>query len=132
MNDVSERAHQLEKPGSQWTKGKCHDTFAPLGPWLVTKDEFQWNSDPPKRMWSKVDGATFQDGSTATMVFDVPTLVAHVSQFMTLLPGDVIATGTPPGVGMGKKPLPLFLKPGQQVEIGIDGLGSQKQSVVQA
>jgi 2-keto-4-pentenoate hydratase/2-oxohepta-3-ene-1,7-dioic acid hydratase in catechol pathway len=128
VNDVSERAHQLER-GTQWTKGKSADTFAPLGPWLVTRDEIP---DPGNlRMWLEVDGKRYQDGSTRTMVFGVARLVAYVSQFMTLAPGDVIATGTPPGVGLGQKP-PVYLRKGQVMELEIEGLGRQRQTLGQA
>lgn len=126
INDLSERAFQLERCG-QWVKGKSADTFAPLGPWLVTRDEVE---DPQNlKLWLKVNGRTFQDGSTATMVYGVAHLVAYLSQFMTLHPGDVISTGTPPGVGLGQKP-PLYLKPGDTMELGVEGLGVQRQSVV--
>jgi 2,4-didehydro-3-deoxy-L-rhamnonate hydrolase len=122
-NDYSERAFQLER-GGQWVKGKSCDTFAPLGPWLATPDEL---GDPQAlRMWLTVNGERKQDGSTRDMVYDVPTLVSYISQFMTLLPGDVISTGTPAGVGLGQKP-PLYLKDGDVVELGIDGLGAQRQ-----
>ena len=125
-NDVSERAFQAERAG-QWTKGKSADGFGPLGPWLVTRDEV---ADPQALpMWLKVNGETMQDGSTRTMVYGVAHLVSYLSQFMTLHPGDVIFTGTPPGVGMGMKP-PRFLKPGDVVELGIEGLGEQRQEVV--
>ncbi len=124
-NDVSERAFQIERQG-QWTKGKSCDTFGPIGPWLVTKDEV---ADPQNlKMWLKVNGQTMQDGSSKTMVYGVAFLVSYLSQFMSLMPGDVISTGTPPGVGMGMKP-PRYLKAGDVVELGIEGLGSQKQSV---
>ncbi len=123
-HDVSERAFQTERSG-QWTKGKSCDTFGPIGPWLVTKDEI---SDPQNlSMWLKVNGETMQDGTTSTMVYGVAFLVSYLSQFMSLHPGDVISTGTPPGVGMGMKP-PRYLKPGDVVELGIQGLGSQKQT----
>ncbi len=126
FNDVSERAFQLERLG-QWTKGKSCDTFAPIGPWLVTKDEVP---DPQNlHLWLEVDGRRYQDGTTATMIFNVQKLVSYLSHFMTLLPGDVIATGTPPGVGLGQKP-PVFLKAGQTVRLGIDGLGEQRTPVV--
>ena len=126
VNDVSERAFQMQS--SQWDKGKGCDTFGPTGPWLVTKDEIP---DPQAlRMWLTVNGTTMQDGNTRTMIFDVKTIVSYVSRYMTLLPGDVIATGTPSGVGMGKKPEPIWLKPGDIVELGIAGLGQQKQTVV--
>ena len=125
MNDVSERAFQLETTG-QWVKGKSFDTFAPFGPWLVTPDEVP---DPQNlRIWCEVSGQTMQDGNTKTMVFDVYTLVSVVSQYMTLMPGDIIATGTPPGVGLGMKP-PRFLKPGDVMRVGIEGLGEQKTEV---
>mgnify|MGYP005752650161 CR=1 FL=1 len=125
-NDVSERAFQTERSG-QWTKGKSCDNFGQIGPWLVTPDEI---ADPQDlAMWLKVNGETMQDGSTRTMVYQVPFLIHYLSQFMTLHPGDVISTGTPPGVGMGMKPQ-RFLKPGDVVELGIEGLGSQRQDVV--
>ncbi len=126
-NDVSERAYQLERGGGQWTKGKGCPTFGPLGPWLVTVDEI---ADPQKLgMWLDVNGERMQSGSTATMIFGVKTLVSQISQFMILEPGDVITTGTPPGVGSGKKP-PRFLKAGDTISLGIDGLGQQAQRVV--
>jgi 2-keto-4-pentenoate hydratase/2-oxohepta-3-ene-1,7-dioic acid hydratase in catechol pathway len=126
-DDVSERAFQTERSG-QWTKGKSCDTFGPIGPWLVTKDEIP---DPQNlKMWLKVNGETFQDGSSSTMVYGVKHLVSYLSQFMSLHPGDVISTGTPPGVGMGQKP-PRFLRDGDVVELGIEGLGTQKQLFVQ-
>ncbi|NNM29281.1 MAG: fumarylacetoacetate hydrolase family protein, partial [Akkermansiaceae bacterium] len=125
-NDYSERAFQMER-GGQWVKGKSCDTFAPLGPFLATPDEL---GDPHQlKLWLKVNGETRQDSSTAQMIFGVPELVSYISQFMTLLPGDVISTGTPPGVGLGFDP-PVFLKPGDEVELGVEGLGSQRQSVV--
>jgi 2-keto-4-pentenoate hydratase/2-oxohepta-3-ene-1,7-dioic acid hydratase in catechol pathway len=123
-NDYSERAWQLER-GGQWVKGKSADTFAPLGPWLVTADEVPDSSN--LRLWLTVNGRKFQDGNTSNLIFDVPFIVSYVSQFMTLLPGDVISTGTPAGVGLGQKP-PLYLKPGDVVELGIDGLGAQRQT----
>jgi len=126
-NDYSERAFQLER-GGQWVKGKSADTFAPLGPWLVTADEVPNPQQLP--MWLTVNGETKQNSTTANMIFDVFTLVSYVSQFMTLLPGDVITTGTPAGVGLGMKPEPKYLRPGDVVELGIDGLGSAKQQVV--
>ena len=127
VNDVSERAYQIERGGT-WDKDKGCDTFGPLGPWLVTKDEVP---DPHAlRLWLEVDGKRWQDGSTATMIFRIPTIVAYLSRFMTLQPGDVISTGTPPGVGMGAKPQPVYLKPGQTMHLGIDGLGEQRQRVV--
>ena len=129
INDVSERAFQAERAG-QWTKGKSHDTFGPIGPWLVTKDEVP---DPQNlEMWLEVDGHRYQDGSTRTMVYKVPHLVSYLSQFMSLQPGDIISTGTPPGVGMGVKPNPVYLKPGQTMRLGIEGLGEQTQNTVQA
>ncbi len=125
LHDVSERAFQIERAG-QWTKGKSCDTFGPTGPWLVTKDEV---ADPQDlKMWLTVNGETMQDGSTKTMVYGVRHLVSYLSQFMSLQPGDIISTGTPPGVGMGMKP-PRYLKAGDVVELGIEGLGSQKQNV---
>lgn len=126
VNDVSERAFQMQS--SQWDKGKGCDSFGPTGPWLVTRDEIP---DPQQLgMWLKVNGATMQNGNTRTMIFDVKTIVSYVSRYMTLMPGDIIATGTPSGVGMGKKPEPIWLKAGDVVELGIAGLGSQKQTVV--
>jgi 2,4-diketo-3-deoxy-L-fuconate hydrolase len=125
-NDYSERSFQLER-GGQWVKGKSADSFAPLGPFLATRDEIQdFNS---LGMWLKVNGEFRQRGTTSKMIFDVPTLVSYVSEFMTLLPGDVITTGTPPGVGLGMKP-PQYLKAGDVVELGIDGLGESKQQVI--
>ena len=127
-NDVSERNFQTERQG-QWTKGKSHDTFGPIGPWLVTRDDI---ADPHDlNMWLDVNGERQQTGSTATMIFKVPKIVSHVSQFMTLLPGDVIVTGTPPGVGTGKKP-PRFLNVGDVVTLGVEGLGTQRQQIVAA
>jgi 2-keto-4-pentenoate hydratase/2-oxohepta-3-ene-1,7-dioic acid hydratase in catechol pathway len=124
-HDVSERAFQAERQG-QWTKGKSCDTFGPIGPWLVTKDEV---ADPQNlSIWLKVNGQTMQDGSSKTMIYGVAFLVSYLSQFMSLMPGDVISTGTPPGVGMGMKP-PRYLKAGDVVELGIEGLGTQKQTV---
>ncbi|MBX3577537.1 MAG: fumarylacetoacetate hydrolase family protein [Rhizobiaceae bacterium] len=126
-HDVSERHFQAERHG-QWTKGKSADSFGPIGPWLTTKDEI---ADPQNlKMWLKVNGKTMQDGSTKTMVYGVRYLVAYLSQFMSLQPGDIISTGTPPGVGLGMKP-PKFLKAGDKVELGIEGLGSQTQTCVQ-
>lgn len=123
VNDVSERAFQIER-GGQWVKGKSADTFGPMGPWMVTRDEV---ADPQKLgMWLDVDGHRYQDGSTATMVFGVAHLVHYVSQFMSLQPGDVISTGTPPGVGMGQKPQ-VYLRPGQTIRLGVEGLGEQTQ-----
>ena len=128
VNDVSERHFQAHRSG-QWTKGKSHDTFGPLGPWLVTKDEVPEPNN--LKMWLEVDGKRYQDGTTATMVYKVPFLVSYLSQFMSLQPGDIISTGTPPGVGMGQKP-PVYLKPGQTIRLAIDGLGEQQQRTVQA
>ena len=125
-NDVSERAFQTERSG-QWTKGKSCDSFGQTGPWLVTRDEV---ADPQAlKMWLTVNGKTMQGGSTKTMVYGVKYLVSYLSQFMTLHPGDVISTGTPPGVGLGMKP-PRYLKAGEVVELGIEGLGSQRQDVI--
>ena len=124
VHDVSERAFQIERSG-QWTKGKSCDTFGPIGPWLVTKDEV---ADPQNLgLWLKVNGETVQNGTTKTMVYGAAFLVSYLSQFMSLHPGDIISTGTPPGVGMGMKP-PRYLKAGDVVELGIEGLGSQKQT----
>ena len=126
INDVSERAFQLEGTG-QWVKGKSADTFGPTGPWLVTTDEI---TDPQAlTMWLEVDGHRYQNGSTSTMVFGVKHLVSYLSRFMSLQPGDIISTGTPPGVGFGQKP-PVYLKPGNRIRLGIDGLGEQNQLVV--
>jgi 2-keto-4-pentenoate hydratase/2-oxohepta-3-ene-1,7-dioic acid hydratase in catechol pathway len=126
VNDVSERAFQMAT--SQWDKGKGFDTAGPIGPWLVTTDEVR---DPQKLdMWLDVNGKRMQSGNTRTMIFSVAQIVSHVSQYMTLLPGDIITTGTPPGVGMGIKPAPVFLKPGDVMTLGIKGLGEQKQKVV--
>jgi 2,4-diketo-3-deoxy-L-fuconate hydrolase len=122
-NDVSERTFQLERNGT-WDKGKGCDTFAPLGPWLVTKDEIEDANN--LRLWLSVNGKIMQNGTTANFIFNIPFLVSYVSQFMTLLPGDVISTGTPAGVGLGMKP-PTYLKEGDIVELGIDGLGTAKQ-----
>ncbi len=127
INDVSERSFQIER-GGQWTKGKSCDTFGPIGPWLATPDEVP---DPQDlAMWLEVDGKRYQDGSTRTMVFGVAFLVSYLSRFMSLWPGDVISTGTPPGVGLGQKP-PVYLRPGQTIRLGIDGLGEQTQRTVQ-
>jgi 2-keto-4-pentenoate hydratase/2-oxohepta-3-ene-1,7-dioic acid hydratase in catechol pathway len=126
-NDVSERVFQIERSGGQWTKGKGCETFGPLGPWLVTKDEIR---DPQLlNMWLTVNGESRQKGSTRTMVFGVAHLVWYCSQFFVLKPGDVIVTGTPPGVGLGFKPEPKFLKAGDVVRLGIDGLGEQQQKI---
>jgi 2,4-diketo-3-deoxy-L-fuconate hydrolase len=126
VNDVSERAYQLEGTG-QWMKGKSADTFGPIGPWLVTTDEVpNWNN---LDLWLEVDGKRFQNGNTRTLVFGVPFLVSYLSRFMSLQPGDVIATGTPPGVGLGQKP-PVYLRAGNVVRLGVQGLGEQQQRVV--
>ncbi|HZQ71912.1 MAG TPA: fumarylacetoacetate hydrolase family protein [Burkholderiales bacterium] len=126
VNDVSERAFQMAT--SQWDKGKGFDTAGPIGPWLVTPDEVR---DPQGLdMWLDVNGKRMQSGSTRTMIFSVAKCISHVSQYMTLLPGDIIATGTPPGVGLGIKPSPVFLKPGDVMTLGIQGLGEQRQKVV--
>ena len=128
INDVSERDYQLKKGASQWSKGKGCDTFGPIGPWLVTADEIK---DPQNLdMWLNVNGQRKQTGNTRTMIFGVAALVADLSKYMTLLPGDVITTGTPPGVGMGMKPEPQYLKAGDIVTLGIAGLGEQRQTVV--
>jgi len=127
VNDVSEREFQIERSGT-WDKGKGCDTFGPTGPWLVTQDEVP---DPHVLdLWAEVDGKRMQDGNTRTMIFNVPKIVSYVSHFMTLHPGDVIATGTPPGVGMGIKPEPVFLQDGQTMRLGISGLGEQTQRVI--
>lgn len=126
VNDLSERAFQLEGTG-QWVKGKSADTFGPIGPWLVTRDEVP---DPQNlHLWLEVDGHRYQDGTTKTMVFGVAHLVSYVSRFMSLQPGDIISTGTPPGVGHGRKP-PVYLRPGNVMRLGIDGLGEQRQEAV--
>jgi len=127
VNDVSERAYQLETGGGQWDKGKSCDTFGPIGPWLVTADTVpHWNE---LGLWLEVDGKRYQNGSTGTMVFGVPYLVSYLSQFMSLQPGDIIATGTPPGVGFGQKP-PVFLQAGSVVRLGVEGLGEQQHRTV--
>ena len=127
-NDVSEREYQIERGGT-WDKGKGCDTFGPTGPWMVTKDEIP---DPQKlRLWTEVDGVRMQDGTTATMIFGVRKIVSYVSHFITLHAGDVIATGTPPGVGLGKKPVPVFLRPGNVMRLSVEGLGVQTQRVVE-
>jgi len=128
VNDVSEREYQLERAGT-WDKGKGCDTFGPTGPWLVTADEVPDSN--ALKMWLEVDGKRYQNGSTATMVYKVPFLISYLSRFMSLQPGDVISTGTPPGVGMGQKP-PVYLRAGQVIHLGIDGLGTQTQTTVQA
>jgi len=125
LNDVSEREFQIER-GGQWDKGKGCDTFAPFGPWIATTEELDFGN---LKMWLTVNGERKQEGSTSDMIFDVPTLVSYISQFMTLLPGDIISTGTPPGVGAFAKP-PTFLAPGDIVEAGIDGLGQSRRRVV--
>jgi 2-keto-4-pentenoate hydratase/2-oxohepta-3-ene-1,7-dioic acid hydratase in catechol pathway len=126
INDVSEREYQTER-GGQWDKGKGCDSFAPVGPWLVTKDEV---ADPQDlKLWTEVNGTRRQDGSTKTMIFGVRTLVSYISHFMTLLPGDIIATGTPPGVAMGMKP-PQYLKPGDRLKLSVEGLGEQNNLLV--
>jgi len=126
VNDVSEREYQLERGGGQWDKGKGCDTFGPVGPWLVTRDEIP---DPQAlSMWLEVNGKRFQNGSTKTMIFGVAELVSYISRFMTLYPGDLISTGTPPGVGLGQKP-PLYLKAGDEMRLAIEGLGEQRQRV---
>jgi ureidoglycolate lyase len=126
VNDLSERAFQLEGTG-QWVKGKSADTFGPIGPWLVTADEVP---DPQALdMWLEVDGKRYQNGSTRTMIFGVAYLVSFLSRFMSLQPGDIITTGTPPGVGMGQKPAPIYLRPGNRMRLGVAGLGEQRQTV---
>jgi 2,4-diketo-3-deoxy-L-fuconate hydrolase len=127
LNDYSERAFQLER-GGQWAKGKGSDTFAPLGPFLATKDEVKDVDN--LSMWLTVNGKKYQDSNTLNLVFKIPFLLHYLSQFMTLLPGDIISTGTPPGVGLGIKPDPIYLKAGDVVELGIEGLGSSKQTAV--
>ncbi len=124
-NDVSEREFQIER-GGQWVKGKSCDTFAPLGPWLTTKDEIENVNN--LRLWLTVNGQKMQDGNTDDLIFNIPQVVSYISQFMTLLPGDIISTGTPHGVALGMNP-PIYLKAGDVVELGIDGLGTQKQHV---
>ena len=126
-NDYSEREFQLERSG-QWVKGKSCDSFAPLGPYLATQDEISDVND--LRLWLTVNGTMMQDGNTKNLVFKVPQLVSYVSQFMTLLPGDIISTGTPAGVGLGQKPDPIYIKPGDVIELGIHGLGSSRQEAV--
>ena len=127
VHDVSERAYQLEGTG-QWVKGKSADTFGPIGPWLVTADEV---SDCGNlKLWLEVDGHRYQEGSTKTLIFGVPYLVSYLSRFMSLQPGDIISTGTPPGVGHGKKP-PVYLREGNVIRLGVEGLGEQRQTVIQ-
>ncbi len=129
INDVSEREFQLELGGT-WDKGKGCDTFGPLGPWLVTRDEI---ADPHQLdLWLEVDGKRYQNGNTRTMIFQIPKIVSYLSQFMSLQPGDVISTGTPPGVGLGIKPEPVYLRAGQHIRLGISGLGEQNQRTVDA
>ena len=129
INDVSERAFQLELGGT-WDKGKGCDTFGPLGPWLVTRDEIP---DPHQLdLWLEVDGKRYQNGNTRTMIFQIPAIISYLSRFMSLQPGDVISTGTPPGVGLGIKPEPVYLRAGQQIRLGISGLGEQHQRTVDA
>ncbi|HDS4335876.1 TPA: fumarylacetoacetate hydrolase family protein [Klebsiella aerogenes] len=128
INDVSEREYQIERGGT-WDKGKGCDTFGPTGPWLVTADEIP---DPNAlNLWLEVDGKRHQDGNTRTMIFKVPYIISYLSRFMSLQPGDVISTGTPPGVGMGQKPQPVYLRAGQTIRLGIEGLGEQQQLTVE-
>ncbi|MBZ6397182.1 MULTISPECIES: fumarylacetoacetate hydrolase family protein [Pantoea] len=128
INDVSEREFQIERGGT-WDKGKGCDTFGPIGPWLVTADEIP---DPHQlNLWLEVDGTRYQNGNTRTMIFRIPEIISYLSRFMSLQPGDIISTGTPPGVGLGQKP-PLYLKAGQVMHLGIEGLGEQRQKTVQA
>jgi len=129
LNDVSCRRSQLER-GGQWDKGKGHDTFAPIGPWLVTKDDV---ADPHNlNLWLEVDGHRYQDSNTNQLIFNIPYLISYISQFFSLLPGDIISTGTPPGVGLGQKPKPIYLRPGQTMRLGIAGLGIQQQRTIAA
>jgi 2-keto-4-pentenoate hydratase/2-oxohepta-3-ene-1,7-dioic acid hydratase in catechol pathway len=129
VNDISEREFQIERAGT-WDKGKGCDTFGPIGPWLVTRDEI---ADPNNLdLWLSVDGKMFQNGNTRTMVYQVPFLIAYLSRFMSLQPGDIVSTGTPPGVGMGQKPEPVYLRPGQEMRLGVAGLGEQRQVTVAA
>jgi 2-keto-4-pentenoate hydratase/2-oxohepta-3-ene-1,7-dioic acid hydratase in catechol pathway len=130
VNDVSEREFQTKRPGGQWDKGKGCDTFGPVGPWLVTRDEIGDTGNLP--MWLEVNGKRYQDGNSNTMVFKPAFLVSYLSRFFTLHPGDIVTTGTPPGVGLGQKPTPVFLKVGDEMRLGIDGLGEQRQKVVAA
>ena len=130
VNDVSEREFQTKRPGGQWDKGKGCDTFGPVGPWLVTRDEIGDTGNLP--MWLEVNGKRYQDGNSNTMVFKPAFLVSYLSRFFTLHTGDIVTTGTPPGVGLGQKPTPVFLKVGDEVRLGIDGLGEQRQKVVAA
>jgi 2-keto-4-pentenoate hydratase/2-oxohepta-3-ene-1,7-dioic acid hydratase in catechol pathway len=127
INDISEREFQLERGGT-WDKGKGCDTFGPIGPWLVTVDEIP---DPHNlNLWLEVDGKRYQNGNTRTMIFKIPTIISYLSRFMSLQPGDVISTGTPPGVGLGQKPQPIYLRTGQTMRLGIEGLGEQCQKTV--
>lgn len=127
VNDVSEREFQIERGGT-WDKGKGCDTFGPTGPWLVTADEIP---DPHRlNLWLEVDGKRYQNGNTSTMIFQIPQIISYLSRFMSLQPGDVISTGTPPGVGMGQQPQPVYLRPGQTLRLGIEGLGEQCQQTV--
>ena len=129
VNDVSEREYQIERGGT-WDKGKGCDTFGPVGPWLVTRDEIP---DPHQLdLWLEVDGKRYQNGNTRTMIFQIPAIISYLSRFMSLQPGDVISTGTPPGVGLGIKPEPVYLRAGQQIRLGISGLGEQHQRTVDA
>ena len=129
VDDISERNYQSER-GGQWVKGKSLDTYGPIGPWLVTRDEIP---EPHNlSIWQEVNGKRYQDGNTSNMIFRVDEIVSYVSQFMTLLPGDIIATGTPAGVGLGQKPEPVYLSPGQTLQLGIDGLGEQTHTVAMA
>lgn len=129
INDISEREYQIERGGT-WDKGKGCDTFGPIGPWLVTRDEI--NNPNNLNLWLEVDGKRYQNGNTSTMIFTVPFIVAYLSKFMSLQPGDVISTGTPPGVGMGVKPAAVYLRAGQTMRLGIDGLGEQQQLTIHA
>lgn len=128
INDVSEREYQIERGGT-WDKGKGCDTFGPTGPWLVTADEIP--NPNALNLWLEVDGKRYQDGNTRTMIFKVPYIISYLSRFMSLQPGDVISTGTPPGVGMGQKPQPVYLRAGQTIRLGIEGLGEQQQLTVE-
>jgi ureidoglycolate lyase len=127
VNDLSERQFQLEQ-GGQWVKGKSHDTFGPIGPWLVTREEVPDPQDLD--LWLEVDGHRYQSGNTRKMVFTVAALISYLSRFMTLQSGDVISTGTPPGVGLGQKPDPIYLREGQKMRLGVEGLGEQEQQTV--
>lgn len=127
INDISEREYQIERGGT-WDKGKGCDTFGPVGPWLVTRDEA--GDVQNLSMWLEVNGKRMQTGNTRTMIFGVATLVSYISRFMTLEPGDIITTGTPPGVGLGQKPNPVYLKPGDKMRLGIEKLGEQQQNVI--